>query len=425
MPKAALLSTGLHLFVALALLLQAKHNPHRADSTPRASPVIVDFVVLGAKSAAPVIGPQAVRDAANAKDDATPNGAAPTLRKPPKPRVPKPNAAPKVPESNDSGQKVGPKVEPKVEPKALEHQAEDKAVPKVEPQPNTDIEPNTEPKALQQTSAPQPANAPTPAEDNASHSPNNSPGAAPAPNRPAAAAPAPQKSATQNAPQKPATPAQQKPATPAPQKPAPAKSATSNAKQKPAHAKSAAPRKPAPAKPSNATTPSVRAKTAAANKKPSKGAPKPSPTHGVVAGKVDLGKKGTAAKSVSDFLGKASGGGNSKAAPAETIGNELTGTEMDLLNQHMKRFWNMPSGHEKAYDIIVEIELFIKSDGSVDKAILVDRKRSDSDPEFRIAAESALRAVLDPECSPLPLPMDRYETWKHMIFVFDPREMCR
>jgi hypothetical protein len=158
-----------------------------------------------------------------------------------------------------------------------------------------------------------------------------------------------------------------------------------------------------------------------AKKLPAKQAQK----RGVVTGKMDLAKKGTAAQSVTDFLGKKGGGGSTKSAMAETIGNELTGTELDLLNQHMKRFWNMPSGHEKAYDIVVEVELFIKPDGSVDKVVLVDSKRFQADSEFRIAAECALRAVLDPECSPLPLPADKYDTWKHMIFVFDPKEMCR
>ena len=143
--------------------------------------------------------------------------------------------------------------------------------------------------------------------------------------------------------------------------------------------------------------------------------------------KVDLSKKGTAAKSIGDLLGKMnknekSGGNNS--AFAETFGEELTGTDIDLLNQHMKKFWNMPSGHEKAHNIVVEIELFIRKDCVVEKAKIVDQRRLAQDPEFRIAAESALRAVLDPECSPLPLDLKKYEQWKHMIFVFDPVEMC-
>lgn len=147
---------------------------------------------------------------------------------------------------------------------------------------------------------------------------------------------------------------------------------------------------------------------------------------GVQKAKVDLSKKGNASQSVDDFLGKTKTQGNhAQGAFAETYGEELTGTDLDVLNRHMKRFWNMPSGHEKAYNIIVEVELFIRPDGSVEKANLVDLRRFKSDSEFRIAAESALRAILDPDCSPLPLDSSKYDLWKHMIFVFDPREMCR
>jgi hypothetical protein len=90
----------------------------------------------------------------------------------------------------------------------------------------------------------------------------------------------------------------------------------------------------------------------------------------------------------------------------------------------MKRFWNIPSGQEKAANIVVEVELFIGKDCKVKKAKIVDQWKLNNDKEFRVAAESALRAVLDPECSPLPLDPNKYETWKHMIFVFDPSEMC-
>lgn len=137
--------------------------------------------------------------------------------------------------------------------------------------------------------------------------------------------------------------------------------------------------------------------------------------------KVDLTPQKKQASSVGSLLGAGSGEG----AMAETYAEELTGTEMDLLNQHMKRFWNMPSGHEKASELVVEVELFIRPDGRIERALIVDEARFRKDPEFRLAAECALRAVLDPECSPLPLSPERYESWKHMIFVFDPREMCR
>lgn len=140
--------------------------------------------------------------------------------------------------------------------------------------------------------------------------------------------------------------------------------------------------------------------------------------------KVDLTKKITSEKSVADLLNKQMGNGSKKAGMSESYAEELTGTEIDLLNNHMRKFWNIPSGHERINEIDVEIELFISAEGVVEKAKIVDQKRFFSDSAFRIVAESALRAVLDPECSPLPLNKSKYNQWKHMIFVFDPKSMC-
>jgi hypothetical protein len=46
-----------------------------------------------------------------------------------------------------------------------------------------------------------------------------------------------------------------------------------------------------------------------------------------------------------------------------------------------------------------------------------------SDPYFRSAAESALRAVLNCGRRPLPLSPEKYNTWKSMSLRFDPRDL--
>ena len=43
-----------------------------------------------------------------------------------------------------------------------------------------------------------------------------------------------------------------------------------------------------------------------------------------------------------------------------------------------------------------------------------------SDPFFRTASESALRAINHPECQKLKVPKKKYETWKALILEFDP-----
>ena len=39
------------------------------------------------------------------------------------------------------------------------------------------------------------------------------------------------------------------------------------------------------------------------------------------------------------------------------------------------------------------------------------------------AADSALRAVRNPRCSPLKLPLDRYEQWRTITIRFDPQHI--
>jgi hypothetical protein len=45
------------------------------------------------------------------------------------------------------------------------------------------------------------------------------------------------------------------------------------------------------------------------------------------------------------------------------------------------------------------------------------------DPFYRAAAESALRAVLNPRCQPLKLPADKFDQWQTMSLSFNPKDL--
>jgi outer membrane biosynthesis protein TonB len=116
------------------------------------------------------------------------------------------------------------------------------------------------------------------------------------------------------------------------------------------------------------------------------------------------------------------------AAPARTASNApynpalpLSISEQDAIRAHVERFWNPPVGARDAQDLIVEIRVVLDRDGTVRDAQIVDRGRLAQDDFYRAAAESAQRAVL--RASPLPVPPDKYETFRNLILSFSPREM--
>lgn len=110
-------------------------------------------------------------------------------------------------------------------------------------------------------------------------------------------------------------------------------------------------------------------------------------------------------------------------APAQSVGPVVTASEIDALRQHIRKCWVVPAGIKGAKDMTVDIKMEISKDGTVLKAHVVNKSRMAQDGAFRTAAESAQRAVLDPQCNPLPLPKGKYEQWKDLEFSFNPKDM--
>ena len=105
------------------------------------------------------------------------------------------------------------------------------------------------------------------------------------------------------------------------------------------------------------------------------------------------------------------------------LGARMTLSEMDALRQQLSQCWSVLAGARYAEDLVVDIKLFMNPDRTVRQARVVDELRYNMDPIFRAAADSALRAVRDPACSPFRLPPEKYDQWKVIDATFDPREI--
>jgi outer membrane biosynthesis protein TonB len=108
---------------------------------------------------------------------------------------------------------------------------------------------------------------------------------------------------------------------------------------------------------------------------------------------------------------------------AEEVGETLTATQVDLIRQTIRKCWHFPAGLKNADALIVDIKMSLDPEGNVKSAEIVDKKRMKNDPNFKVAAEYAYRAVLDPICNPLPLPKEKYEEWKELELSFNPKDM--
>lgn len=110
-------------------------------------------------------------------------------------------------------------------------------------------------------------------------------------------------------------------------------------------------------------------------------------------------------------------------SPIGDFSKELLVSELDALRQQLSQCWSIQAGARYAENLVVEVRLTINRDRTVQNAVIEDRWRYNQDPAFRAAADSAVRAVLSPMCTPLRLPPEKYEGWKDIIVSFDPKDM--
>lgn len=105
------------------------------------------------------------------------------------------------------------------------------------------------------------------------------------------------------------------------------------------------------------------------------------------------------------------------------LGDKMTISEQDSLRGQLEKCWNVPFGAKDVESMVVEVDLVINPDRTLRSAKIADQSRYNSDNFYRAVADSALRAVKSPSCSPLNLPEDKYELWKNTTVRFNPKDM--
>ena len=111
-----------------------------------------------------------------------------------------------------------------------------------------------------------------------------------------------------------------------------------------------------------------------------------------------------------------------KVTPTK-LGINLSISEIDAIRRHFEKCWNIPSGAREAGNLATEIKVRFNKKGNVLDARIVNVSRMKRDRYFRTAAESALRAVLNPRCQNAPLPEKKFDKWKNLTLNFDPKSI--
>lgn len=107
------------------------------------------------------------------------------------------------------------------------------------------------------------------------------------------------------------------------------------------------------------------------------------------------------------------------------LGPTMTSHELSALSNQLIGCWQIPIGAKNVHNMIVNVRVWPNADRTVRKVEIANEGWLNSDPAFRALAESARRAVQDPRCSPLQIPMDKYEVWrdKYIEVPFDPSKV--
>lgn len=100
---------------------------------------------------------------------------------------------------------------------------------------------------------------------------------------------------------------------------------------------------------------------------------------------------------------------------------ELTPSEIGQMKAQMAKCWSVPVGAAGAHKLIIAVRIALSPEGRLLTRPEILNDPGSSNPFFRTAAESALRAIR--RCQPFQMPEEKYESWKNIVLVFNPEEM--
>lgn len=98
----------------------------------------------------------------------------------------------------------------------------------------------------------------------------------------------------------------------------------------------------------------------------------------------------------------------------------LSQLQLQILNNQIKGCWYGQGGYNSSEDLTVELILTMNADATIN-AVEVLHKDSYSSDARKVFLSQVLRALKDPKCKQLKLPMDLYSNWRIIHMTFNPK----
>ena len=117
------------------------------------------------------------------------------------------------------------------------------------------------------------------------------------------------------------------------------------------------------------------------------------------------------------------GTGKGTSSQHGNAGKQMTSNDLIALQRGVEPCWNLHAGGRFAEKQIVKLRVTVNKDRTVKNVSVIKRLLYNTDSNFKAAADAAMWALLNPKCSTLNLPPEKYETWKSFTFTFDPSQM--
>ena len=99
----------------------------------------------------------------------------------------------------------------------------------------------------------------------------------------------------------------------------------------------------------------------------------------------------------------------------------LSISEIDMLRQQLSSCWNAPAGAviERGDKVTISAKVLQNMKVSPNSIRIVDTNIAKTNAFYGPITDSAMRTLLNPECTPLKLPKDKYNLWKNLTITFD------